>query len=65
MFFSTYENDKFIRNSGIVVLTHVVLSEPVDKAGCCSDISEINEVIVSMYFQRTDTILEINFSFRN
>ena len=42
-----------------------VLSEPSDKVGSCSDISDVSMVVLSVSFQRPDNILEMNFGFRN
>ena len=44
------------------MFTHFVLSEPRDKVGRCSDVSEVSLVISSAYFQRPDDILEIILS---
>ena len=56
---------QFIRESGIKFFAHFVLSEHCDKVGRCSDISEVNIVVLSVSFQRPDNILEMNFGFMN
>ena len=56
---------QFIRKSDTIFFTHFVLSEPRDKVGSFSDLSEVTMVVLSVSFQRPDNILEMNFSFRN
>ena len=56
---------QFIRESGIIFFAHYVLSEPRDKVGSCSDISEVSMIVLSLSFQRPDNILEMNFGFMN
>ena len=47
------------------IFAQFVLSEPRDKVGSCSDISEVSMVVLSVTFQRPDNILEMNFGFIN
>ena len=65
MFISTCGNSLSENLVLFFFFAHFVLSEPRDKVGSCSDISEVSMVVMSVSFQRPDNILEMNFSFMN
>ena len=64
MCFSTCES--ILLENLVLYFAYFVLREPRDKVGSCSDVGEelYSMVFLSMYFQRPDDILEINFRFR-